>query len=149
MPNVLIIESRYYDDIATHLHEGAAAVLAAHDCSVDTVVVPGALEIPAALAMAVASDEKFDAYVLLGCVIRGETGHYDVVVNESARGIMDLVVGHRLAVGFGILTVENREQAMVRADPAKGNKGGEAAKACLAMIGVKARFASAAAEGQG
>jgi len=139
---ILIIEAPYYDEIAAGLRTGAEEGLAAAGCICETISVPGALEIPAVLRQALAARPAFDGYVLLGCVIRGETGHYDVVVNESSRGVMDLVTREGLAVGFGILTTENRDQAAVRADPARGNKGGEAARAALAVIAARRRFTS-------
>ena len=141
-PRVLIIQARFYTEIADHLLAGACGALEAADARIETLDVPGALEIPAALAMARDRDRPYDAYVLLGCVIRGETGHYDVVVNESARGTMDLVTRYGLAVGFGILTVEDREQADARARVDRLNKGGEAASAALTMHAIRQRFAS-------
>lgn len=138
---ILIIEAPYYADIAADLRAGAKRALEEHGCAIESIEVPGALEIPAVLRQALAARPAFDGYVLLGCVIRGETGHYDVVVNESARGVMDLVVREGLAVGFGILTVENRGQAAVRADPSRGDKGGEAARAALSVIAARRRFA--------
>ena len=137
---ILIIEAPYYEEIASGLRIGAERALAAAGATYETAQVPGALEIPAVLRQALAARPAYDGYVLLGCVIRGETGHYDVVVNESARGVMELVTREGLAVGFGILTTENREQATVRADPARGNKGGEAAQAALAVIAARRRF---------
>ncbi|NBB84362.1 MAG: 6,7-dimethyl-8-ribityllumazine synthase [Alphaproteobacteria bacterium] len=142
---VLIVEARFYEDIADHLATGAIAALEAAGYAVERVSVPGALEIPGAIAMADRGGERdpdgaYDGYVALGCVIRGETGHYDIVCNESARGLQDLAVQRQVAVGNGILTVENGDQARVRADPAQKNKGGEAAVACLRMIDLKQRF---------
>ncbi|MHA1554059.1 MAG: 6,7-dimethyl-8-ribityllumazine synthase [Alphaproteobacteria bacterium] len=141
-PRVLIIQARFYTEIADHLLAGARGALEAADARIETLDVPGALEIPAALAMARDGDRPYDAYVLLGCVIRGETGHYHVVVSESARGTMDLVTRYGLAVGFGILTVDDREQADARARVDRLNKGGEAASAALAMYAIRKRFAS-------
>jgi 6,7-dimethyl-8-ribityllumazine synthase len=140
-PHVLIIEARFYEDIADQLASGATAALDRAGATHERVAVPGALELPAALAMAVSAGQRADGYVILGCVIRGETGHYDVVVNESARGIMGLAVKHSLAVGFGVLTVENDEQAYERASVDRQNKGGGAAEAALAMIALRARLA--------
>ena len=137
---LLIIESPYYADVARHLRTGAERALRENDCLSDSIEAPGALEIPGILRQASQSRPSYDGFVLLGCVIRGETSHYDVVVNESARGIMEQVTRDGLAVGFGILTVENREQALVRADPAKGNKGGEAVLAALSVIAARRRF---------
>lgn len=142
---VLIIEARFYADIADALRDGAETALREAGVTADTVEVPGVLEIPAALAMALEAGERgtapaYDGFVLLGCVIRGETTHYDIVANESARAIMDLSVGYGLALGNGIQTVENADQAWARADKAKKDKGGGAAKAALAMITLKQRL---------
>ncbi len=103
--------------------------------------MPGAFEIPAAIQFAHLSRAGFDGYVALGCVIRGETSHYDLICAECARGLQDLAVRERLAIGFGVLTVENEAQAMARARIDRKNKGGEAARACLAMIDLKRRYA--------
>jgi 6,7-dimethyl-8-ribityllumazine synthase len=145
MPRILIVEARFYADISDALLAGATAVLKAAGAEYETIVVPGALEIPGAIAMANASGHAagaaFDGYVALGCVIRGETTHYETVANESARGLMDLTVHDRLAIGNGILTVENEDQAFARtrADRVE-DKGGNAAKAALAMIALRHRF---------
>jgi 6,7-dimethyl-8-ribityllumazine synthase len=133
---ILIIEATFYPHISEALREGAMAALEAAGAEVDRVGVPGVLEIPAALAMAVAK-ERFEGYVLLGCVIRGETSHYEIVAGESARAVMDLAVAHRLAFGNGILTVENELQAVARARRDGKDKGGGAARAALAMIEVR------------
>lgn len=137
----LIIEGRFYDDINDLLLAGATAELKRRGFGHEVVTVPGALEIPPAIAMALASsrrrDRPFDLYVALGCVIRGETGHYDLVAGESCRALVDLSVGHRLALGNGILTVESREQALVRADPARKDKGGDAAAAAIALFELR------------
>ena len=139
--NVLIIEARYYEHISEALLEGAKAELEAKECSYDVLTLPGALEIPAALQFVVEGRAKsYDAYVVLGVVIRGETSHYDIVCNESARGVYDLVAKHRLALGNGILTVENETQAMARAEREQKNKGGEAAAAALRMYAVKKEY---------
>jgi len=135
--HLLIVESRFYHGIADELLAGATAAIERAGATFERITVPGALEAPAAIAMALASPRKFDGYVALGCVIRGETTHYDTVANESARGLMELAVMHRLALGNGILTVENEEQAWARARVSEMNKGGAAAEAALAMIGVK------------
>lgn len=145
MPKILIVEARFYADISDALLAGATAALKAAGAEWDTITVPGALEIPGAIAMANASGHAagaaYDGYVALGCVIRGETTHYETVANESARGLMDLTVHQRLAIGNGILTVENEDQAFARtrADRVE-DKGGNAAKAALAMIGLRKRF---------
>jgi 6,7-dimethyl-8-ribityllumazine synthase len=140
MTKLLIVEARFYADISDALLVGATAALKAAGAEWDTITVPGALEIPGAIAMASAS-ATYDGYVALGCVIRGETTHYETVANESARGLMDLTVHRRLAIGNGILTVENEDQAWARtrADRVE-DKGGNAAKAALAMIALSQRF---------
>lgn len=136
---ILIIEARFYNHIGDMLLNGAKDYLAEQGCDVDVVSLPGALEIPSALSFAAQSGE-YDGFVVLGCVIRGETGHYDVVVNESARGVYSVALAHDLAVGNGILTVESEAQAIVRADPAQKNKGRDAAEAALKLIEVKKRY---------
>jgi 6,7-dimethyl-8-ribityllumazine synthase len=138
-PNILIVEGRYYDHIADMLLQGAKAVLEAHDVSFEVVTVPGALEIPTAIALADAAD-RYDAYVALGCVIRGETSHYDIVAGESARGLMTLGLDRGCPIGNGILTVDNEAQALRRADPNGKDKGGDAARAALALLGLAERF---------
>jgi 6,7-dimethyl-8-ribityllumazine synthase len=132
----------YYRDIADQLQRGAEAVAAEAGATLDRVFVPGAFEIPGAIALA-ARTKAYDGFIALGCVVRGETSHYDYVCGESARGLMDLSIRRRLAVGYGILTVETIAQANERADPARGDKGGEATRAALAMIALKRRFAEA------
>ncbi|MGV8839191.1 MAG: 6,7-dimethyl-8-ribityllumazine synthase [Bauldia sp.] len=141
-PNVrvLVIDARFYEGIADALFAGAAAVLEAAGAHVERVSVPGVLEIPTALSMASEIDEPHDGYVVLGCVIRGETTHYDIVAGESARVISDLSAHRQLAVGNGILTVENEAQAWARARPTEQDKGGGAAKAALAMIALREHF---------
>jgi 6,7-dimethyl-8-ribityllumazine synthase len=139
-PHILIVEARFYEDITDELARGAVAVLEQIGASYERVVVPGALEIPAAVQIAAASARRFDGYVALGCVIRGETSHYDTVCNESARGLQDLALRHGLAIGNGILTVENEAQAWARAKVAEMDKGGGAARAALAMIELKRHF---------
>jgi 6,7-dimethyl-8-ribityllumazine synthase len=141
---VLIVEARFYDDLADALLAGARDILEAFGAEIEVVTVPGALEVPGAVAMAEAANAGFDGYVALGCVIRGETYHFDIVSNESARGIMDLTVGQGLAIGNGILTVEDEAQAWARARASEGDKGGGAAKACLEMIALKRRWAGLA-----
>ena len=131
----LIVEARYYDDIGAMLHAGAARAIEAAGATHETIGVPGALEIPAAIKIALESGAYAGA-VALGCVIRGETYHFEIVAGESSRAIMDLTVAG-LAIGNGILTVEDEEQAIVRADPAQGDKGGDAARAALALHGLK------------
>ena len=142
---ILIVEARFYDDLADEMLKAAADVITAHGAEYDVVSVPGALEIPGAIAIAEEGGQgpagkRYDGYVALGTVIRGETYHFEIVSNESARGIMELTVGKRLAIGNGILTVENEEQALARADKTRKDKGGEAAKAALAMLALKEQF---------
>ena len=137
---ILIVEAPYYTAINEELVRGAMAVLEPADCIVERLEVPGAFEIPAAVRLAAGSG-IYDGYVALGCVIRGETSHYDYVCGECARGLQHLALEHRLAIGFGVLTVENEEQAWVRAKVDQKDKGGEAASACLAMMALRARFA--------
>lgn len=125
--------SRYYKDIADELEAGAMEVFEAAGTNVTTMEAPGAFELPGIVAMS-ADSGRFDGAVALGCVIRGETTHYDYVCTESARGLMDLIVHRRQAIGYGIITCENHEQAWARADRKQKNKGKDAAEACLAMI---------------
>lgn len=145
-PHILIVEARFYEDLADELVRGAIATLEAAGASHERVAVPGAFEIPAAIHFALAAEaadparRRFDGYVALGCVIRGETTHYDYVCEESARGLQDLACRQRAAIGYGILTVENDDQAWVRAGVDRKNKGGSAAQACLDMIALKRRF---------
>lgn len=134
-PSVLIVEARYYAHVSDALLKGAEAALDDAGARYDCVTVPGAFEIPAAIALA-ARTRKYDGYVALGCVIRGETSHYDLVCGECARGIQDLTLAG-YAIGFGVLTVENVDQAFARARIDEKNKGGEAVRACLAMIALR------------
>lgn len=138
------MEARFYDDMADAMLDGAKHALDAAGATYDIVTVPGALEIPAAIAMALdGADEggaEYDGFVALGMVIRGETYHFDIVANESARALMDLAVSESLALGNGILTVENDEQAWARARRTEGDKGGFAARAALTMIELKQRL---------
>ena len=136
--HVLIIEARYYNHINDALVEGAEEALKDSGATYDVLTVPGALEIPAALQFAVTgTGPHYDAFIVAGCIIRGETSHYDIVCNESARGVYDLVAKHGLALGNAILTVENEAQALARAEKDQKNKGGEAAKAALKMLELK------------
>jgi 6,7-dimethyl-8-ribityllumazine synthase len=136
-----MIEARFYSDITEALAEGAEAELKAIDATYERIFVPGVLEIPAALSMIVNSGRsRFDGHILLGCVIRGETSHYDIVANESARVIMSMIAEKSLAVGNGILTVENRDQAWARARKTEKNKGGAAAKAAIKMADLRQQF---------
>ena len=139
-PHIMIVEARFYEDIADELARGAIAVLEEVGATYERFAVPGALEIPAAVQIASTSARRFDGYVALGCVIRGETSHYDIVCGESARGLQDLALRHGLAIGNGILTVENEAQAWARARVDEMDKGGGAAQAALAMIELKQRF---------
>ena len=138
MAKFLIIEARFYDHLNDMLVAGASAALKAAGHEVEVITVPGALEIPGAIALASESD-LYDGYVAIGVVIRGETYHFEIVAGESARGIMALTMDG-MAIGNGILTVENEEQAIVRADPKQKDKGGEAAKAALALLELKSKF---------
>ena len=141
MARLLIVEARFYAPLNDLLLEGARTAIAAAGHDHETLTVPGALEIPAAIALASESG-RFDAFVALGVVIRGETYHFEIVAGESARALMALTLDG-LAIGNGILTVENKAQALTRARPNEKDKGGEAAKAALAMLSVKQRFAAA------
>lgn len=138
MARVLIVEARFYAHLNDLLLLGARAAIEAAGHSHETVTVPGALEIPGAVAMA-AETGRYDAFVALGVIIRGETYHFEVVSNESARGLMALTMD-ALPIGNGILTVENEEQALTRARPDEKDKGGDAARAALAMLALKSRF---------
>jgi 6,7-dimethyl-8-ribityllumazine synthase len=140
---LLLVISPYYRNIADQMQQGAEAAAKQAEAVLDRVFVPGAFEIPAAIAHA-AKAGRHEGFVALGCVVRGETSHYDYVCGESARALMNLSTAEGLAIGYGILTVNTLEQAFVRADPARGDKGGEATRACLAMIALKRRFAEAA-----
>ena len=141
MPHILLVEAPYYSHIAAELRRGAERALAAAGASHEYVAVPGAFEIPAAIAAAARGGRPFDGYVALGCVIRGETTHYDHICAESARGLQDLAVREGLAIGYGILTVENEAQALARASPEGRDHGGAAVRACLAMVDLKRRLA--------
>jgi 6,7-dimethyl-8-ribityllumazine synthase len=135
-PHLLIVDARFYADIADELMRGATAVLANAGATYDNLSVPGVLEVPAAIAMGVQSG-RYDGFIALGCVIRGETSHYDIVAGESGRALMDMAIAGPLALGNGILTVENADQAWVRARTGEGNKGAGAAEAALSMILVR------------
>jgi 6,7-dimethyl-8-ribityllumazine synthase len=143
---VLIVEARFYDDIADALLAGARRVLEAEGVQCDRIAVPGSLEIPAAIAIALdaaeRNDRPYDAVVALGCVIRGDTIHFDIVAMQSARALMDLAVARRLPVGNGIITVDTEAQAWTRAKLDEADKGGDAARAALAMLRIKRRLLS-------
>src|SRR6202000_2686165 len=140
----LIVEARFYDDIQDALLEGAVAELKAAGVSYDVITVPGALEIPAAISIAITSGKyggsPYDAAIALGCVIKGETIHFEIVSMESSRALMDLAVAAKFPIGNGILTVNNEEQAWARARASELNKGGDAARAALAMLRIKRRL---------
>ncbi|MCK1733356.1 6,7-dimethyl-8-ribityllumazine synthase [Bradyrhizobium sp. 138] len=143
----LIVEARFYDDLQDALLDGAVAELKAAGLTHDVLTVPGALEIPAAVAIAVdaaaAHGKPYDAVIALGCVIRGDTIHFEIVSQESSRALMDLAVSRKLPLGNGILTVNNEDQAWARARASELNKGGDAARAALAMLRIKRRLAQA------
>src|SRR2546423_6646469 len=141
---ILVVEARYYEDIADMLLRGARRVLKEADAAFDVITVPGALEIPAAIMIGLhgseARDEPYDGVVALGCVIRGETSHYDIVAGESARAIMDISIALDMPVGNGILTVDTDVQARARARPTGDDKGGGAARAALTLVRLKRRL---------
>lgn len=139
MARFLIVEARFYDHLNDMLVDGARSAIEAAGHEVEVLTVPGALEIPGAIALAAESD-RYDGFVGIGVVIRGETYHFEIVAGESARGIMALTMDG-IAIGNGILTVENEQQALVRADKAQKDKGGEAAKAALALLALQEKFA--------
>ncbi|WP_095013136.1 6,7-dimethyl-8-ribityllumazine synthase [Tsuneonella mangrovi] len=139
MARFLIVEARFYEHLNDKLIAGARAALEAEGHAVEVVTVPGALEIPAAIALA-AESGRYEGFVAIGVVIRGETYHFEIVAGESARGIMALTMDG-IAIGNGILTVENEAQALVRADPAQKDKGGEAAKAAMALVAIRDQYA--------
>jgi 6,7-dimethyl-8-ribityllumazine synthase len=145
-PHIMIVEARFYDDLADEMAAGAIAALEAAGATYERFAVPGSFEVPAAIRFAIEADgpaeggRKFDGYVALGCVIRGETTHYDYVCQESARALQDLAVNQQAAIGYGILTCENGDQAWARAGRSRGNKGKAAVEACLAMVALRRRF---------
>jgi 6,7-dimethyl-8-ribityllumazine synthase len=140
-PHILVVEARYYEDLSEELLRGAKQALEAGGATFERVQVPGALEIPAAVRFAMDSQRRrYEGYVALGCVIRGETTHYDHVCEESWRGLNHLALKYMLAIGNGILTVENEEQAWERARIDRKNNGGWAANACLKMIALRHSF---------
>jgi 6,7-dimethyl-8-ribityllumazine synthase len=154
-PHMLIVESQFYEDIADELLKGASSALEAAGASFERISVPGTFEIPAAIHMGLRSMEfyaarrRFDGYIALGCVIRGETSHYDHICGESARKLQDLACQYALALGYGILTCENKEQAWERARVDGRNKGGETARTSLSMLRSSASFTSIRVEGAG
>jgi 6,7-dimethyl-8-ribityllumazine synthase len=145
-PHILIVEARFYEDIADELAAGAIAALTEAGATFERLSVPGAFEIPAAVEFAVRAGKAgtlpkaFDGFLGLGCVIRGETTHYDYVCAESARGMQDIALRHGAAVGFGVLTVENDDQAWARARRDRKDKGGEVARAVLRMVELRRQF---------
>ena len=139
-PHLLLVEAMYYAHIAALLRQGAERAVAEAGATCEAVSVPGAFEIPAAIAFAAKAAERFDGFVALGCVIRGETSHYDHICSETARALQDLALRDGIVSGYGILTVENEAQALVRAAPDGRDKGGESVRACLALIELKRRF---------
>ncbi len=141
MTKILILEGRFYDDIGDKLLEGAVQSLDDASLSYDHITLAGAFEIPGALSMAVQSG-KYDGYLLLGCVIRGQTTHYDHICDSVFQSVQDLIIAHNLCIGLGVLTTENREQAMIRADKAQKNYGGKAVKALRDMLTLKSKFIS-------
>ena len=144
-PHLLLVEAPYYTHIAALLREGAENALAAAGATFEAVQVPGAFEIPGAIGMAAKAAGKFDGFVALGCVIRGETSHYDHICESTAESLQRLAVEGGLPIGYGILTCENESQALVRATPG-GNgrdKGGESVRACLALIDLRRKFQGA------
>jgi 6,7-dimethyl-8-ribityllumazine synthase len=144
---ILIVEARFYEAIGAMLMDGARRALEAAGAAFDVVTVPGALEIPIAAAIeldaAASAGRPYDGLVALGCVIRGETYHFEIVAGESSRALIDLGVARRLPLGNGVLTVENEQQALVRADPAQGDKGGDAARAAIVLAALKRRSGAA------
>lgn len=140
-PHILLVEAPYYAHIADLLRRGAERALAAAGATHETVSVPGAFELPAAIGVVARASDRFDGFVALGCVIRGETTHYDHICAECARGLQDLAVRDGLAIGFGVLTVENEAQALTRASAEHRDKGGEAVRACLALVDLRRRLA--------
>jgi 6,7-dimethyl-8-ribityllumazine synthase len=145
-PHLLLVEAPYYTHIAALLREGAEKALVAAGATFEIVQVPGSFEIPGAIGMAAKAEGRYDGFVALGCVIRGETTHYDHICEETAHWLQVLAVEQGLPIGYGILTCENEAQALHRATPSGNGRdhGGAAARACLAMVGVKRQFAGGA-----
>jgi len=146
-PHILIVEAPFYPHIAKGLRDGATAALKEAGAGFERIAVPGALEIPPAILFAAQAAEQngvgYDGFVALGCVIRGETYHFEIVAGQSAAGLMELGLRHGLCIGNGILTCENEEQAIARAAPDGRNKGSDAARACLSLIELRARLGGA------
>jgi 6,7-dimethyl-8-ribityllumazine synthase len=139
MTKILIVNARFYEEIADSLTVAAIEQIKSHNFDYEIIEVPGVFELPAAVSMAISS-AKYDAYVALGCVIRGETTHYDYVCSESARGLNDLAIKHNAAIGYGVITTENRAQAEIRADKSQKNVGGKAANAAITMLQLNERM---------
>lgn len=145
-PHIMIVESPYYKEIADRMIESVLIELDSVDATYERFEVPGSFELPGAIRIAIESynypsdRRRFDGYIALGCVIRGQTSHYDYVCEESARGLNDLVLKYGIALGYGVLTTENRDQALARASRDQHDRGGAAARACLAMIELKRQF---------
>jgi 6,7-dimethyl-8-ribityllumazine synthase len=142
-PHILVVEAMFYPHIADLMRSGAERALTAAAATHERVQVPGAFEVPAAIGTVARASDRFDGFVALGCVIRGETTHYDHICAESARGLQDLAVRDGLAIGYGILTCENEAQALARAAPEGRDHAGAAVRACLALVELKRRFAQA------
>jgi len=144
--HIMLVVSKYYKEIAEELLAGSIVELKKSESTWEIIEVPGAFEIPAAISMSINSNKKpevnksVDGYVALGCVIRGETSHYDYVCGETARGLQTIAIEHKVPIGFGVLTVDNKEQAEERAFVNRKNKGGEAARVCLKMFELKNNF---------
>lgn len=141
-PHLMVIEARFYEELADELVRGALAEIEHQGATCERFAVPGAFEIPAVVRLGLEAagpdgTPRFDGFIALGCVIRGETTHYDYVCSESARGLMTLATRHGAAIGYGVLTCENWDQAWARAALAEGNKGRDAAAACLSVIGLR------------
>ena len=140
-PTILMVEARFYEDVADNLVRGAAPVLETAGFAIERLPVTGVFEIPGTIRLAMEKTRPaYAGYLALGCVIRGETDHYDHICREASRALMDLTVENGRAIGFGVLTCETKQQAEVRADPAGKNKGAEAARACLRMIELRRHF---------
>jgi 6,7-dimethyl-8-ribityllumazine synthase len=139
-PHLLLVEALFYEHIAADLRRGAERAIAAAGATCEAVSVPGSFEIPPAIALAAKMTGRFDGFVALGCVIRGETTHYDHICAETARALQELGVRDGLAIGFGILTCENEAQALVRASPEGRDQGGRAVRACLSLVELKRRL---------
>jgi 6,7-dimethyl-8-ribityllumazine synthase len=141
---ILIVEARFYPPISDALLDGATAALEAAGAHFEQIAVPGSLEIPPAILFAARAGEgagkSFDGFVALGCIVRGDTYHFEIVANQSARGLMDLGLQHGLCIGNGVLTCESEEQALIRASREGHDKGGDAARACLALISTRSRL---------